>query len=55
MPRASQRVDPAPVVLVGADFRVQPCRVGDVVAVRAAGHGREIGRGVAVADAELVQ
>ena len=51
----AQRVDPAPVVLVGADFRIQPGRVGDVVAVRAAGDRLEIRRCVAVADAERVR
>ena len=39
-----QRVDPRPVLLVGADLRVEPRRIGDVVAVRAAGHRLQIRR-----------
>ena len=50
-----QRVDPRPVLLVGADLRVEARGIGDVVAVRAAGHRLQIRRGVAIADAEVVQ
>ncbi len=52
IPCARSAVDPAPVLLLGADLRVETCRVGDVVAVRASGHRLEIRRRVAVADAQ---
>ena len=42
-------------LLVGADFGVDAHGVGDVVAVRTAAPGLEPGRGVEVADAELVE
>ena len=50
-----QRLDPAPVVGIGPDVRVEARRIGDVVAMRAARHRLEIGRRVAIADAERVE
>ena len=50
-----QRRDPGPVVLVRADLRVEARGIGDVVAVRAAGHRLQVRRGVAVADPQIVE
>ena len=51
----AERAGPRRVIGVGADLRVELCRIGDVVPVRAAGHGFQVRGGIAVADAEIVQ
>jgi hypothetical protein len=53
-PEASEPLDPAPVVLVGADLGIEARRIDDVVAVIAAGDRLQIRRGVTIADAERV-
>jgi hypothetical protein len=50
-----QRVDPAPVVGVRTDIRVEARGIGDVVAVRTAGNRLQIRRCIAIADAERVE
>ena len=50
-----QRGGEGAIILFGADFRVQLSGVGDVVAVKTAGRGFEIGGGVTVRDAQRVQ
>jgi hypothetical protein len=47
-PMRAEGVDEAAVVLIGADLRVERRRVGDVIAVRAAWHGLQVRRAVAV-------
>ena len=54
-PVRSERVDPAPVVVVGAQVRVQTGRVDDVVAMRAARDRSKVRRRVTIADTKLIQ
>src|SRR5262249_51621159 len=51
----AERVDPLAVVPLGSEIRVEPRRIGDVVAVRAARDCSEIRRCVAIPDPELSQ
>src|SRR5262245_27917273 len=51
----AQGSDPIPVVLLGPEILIEFRGVGDVVAVWAARHRREIRRSVAVADPEALQ
>ena len=51
----AERLQPGVVLLGGPDLGVEQRVIGDVVAVRAARRGLEIGRGVAVGDAQVGQ
>ena len=54
-PGVAQGGDPGLVVLLGADLGVEAAVVDDVVAVRAAGPGLQVRRGIAVGDAQVAQ
>ena len=47
--------NPGPVIGIAADLGIQPRRIGDVIAVRTAGHGNEVRGGVAIGDAQRMQ
>ncbi len=51
----AQRLDPGPVVFFAADVGIETRRIDDVVAVRAAGDGLQVRRGVRIGDAERVE
>ena len=51
----AQGLDPGGIVVVGADLGVEQLVVGDVVTVRAAGPGLQVGRGIDMRDAQVAQ
>ena len=55
MPVLVQGTDPLFVLFGGADLRVERAVIDDVVAVRAARPGLQVGRRIAVGDAQVVQ